>query len=567
MKALISTPSMRISPLLVVIVVTLLLFLGCKKDKEREAELPLVGVETSSLAFVTPISAELTGKLINEGDQKIIDHGFIYSYGTDVNVTKVSLGADQVKGFFTATLSDLKFSVVNGFQNRLVIKAYVTDKNGTRYGEVHSGVYKGRFVVSMSPLEGKVGDIVTITGRYRGLKPEEIKVAFSGAGAKIKTLTDDILTVEVPKGIPAVHGQGINVQVQIGVISDSPIEQFIIWANIQDFNPKSGPVGTKITFTADNLPANKSGMFVYFDEDYADNYYDKEYFIRVPANVHKEKSKLYYSRKKYEKLELPGEFIVTPPIIKSITPNPALDQQEMTIHLDNIEPYILGNDALVQIGFLSSYVSPNKNGDLIFKLEGEPEVGKSYPVTLIYGPHTIIYPTPLAIIAPKATSFSPKKGFPGTTVRIAGKFAKGGSYSMRFGELYSDAYAVSDTEITTRVPSGIENKAYELSLEEQPGNGKLPGAFEVQSTRYDAVSPASGPAGTKMIITGEGFYTDVNRMGYMLNLGGYIANSSEDTSSKIVITVPDQTPIGTYRIKLEDRFLIIDTGLSFTVTK
>jgi len=556
--------AIRISPLLTITSLTLLLFLGCKKDKEREVELPLVGVETSSLAFITPISAELTGKLINERDQKIIDHGFVYSYGSDVNFTKVSLGADRTSGFFTATLNDLKFSVIKGIPNPLVVKAYVIDKNGIRYGEVHSGFYKGTFITGMSPLEGKVGDVVTINGRYKGLKPDDIKVVFGGIEAKIKTLTESIITVDVPKGIPVGHGEAVSVQVQIGVFSDGPMGSFIIWANIKDFNPKSGPVGTKITFTADNLPANENGMAMYFDNDAAYNYYDREYFIRVPSVVHKEKTKLYYS-KRYERIELPGEFTVTPPIIKSITPNPALNHQEMTIHLDNIEPYVVGNEPLVRIGFLSEYIFPNKNGDLVFKLEGEPIVGKSYPVTLIYGPHSITYKTPLAIIAPKATGFSPKKGFPGTPMHISGNFAKGADYWIKFGELPASAYAISDKEIVTHVPSGIENKAYELSLIQQLGNVKLSGVFEGQSTRFDAISPASGPGGTKMTITGEGIYGNP-AIGYMLNLGGYIAYSSENTLNKIVITVPDQTPPGKYPIKLADGNFVIDTGLSFTVT-
>ena len=565
MHYLISTLAIRISPLLTITTLTLLVFLGCKKDKEREVMLPPVGVETSSLAFITPISAELTGKLINEGDQEIIDHGFVYSFGSDVNFTKISLGADVTSGFFTVTLNDLKFSVIKGIPIPLVVKAYVIDKNGIRYGEVHSGFYKGTFVTGMDPLEGKVGDVVTINGRYKGLKPNDIKVVFGGIEAKIKTLTENVITVDVPKDIPVGHGEAVSVVVQIGVASDGPLGSFIIWANIKDFNPKSGPVGTKITFTADNLPKNEKSMIMYFDDDAAFNYYDSEYFIRVPSAVQKEKTKLYYS-KRHERIALPGEFIVTPPIIRSITPNPALDHQEMTIHLDNIEQHMGGNEPLVKIGFLSQYIFPNKNGDLVFKLEGEPIVGKSYPVTLIYGPHTITYPIPLTIIAPKATDFSPKKGFPGTVVHIKGKFAKGADYWVNFGKLSASGNAISDTEIITHVPFGIENKTYELSLLQQAGNVKLPGVFEGQSTRFDAVLPASGPVGTKMTITGEGIYGNPI-IGYMLNLGGSIAYSSENTLNKIVITVPDHTPPGMYPIKLADGNYVIDTGLSFTVTK
>lgn len=463
MRSLISTLIARIStPLLSIIAIALFLS-GCGKDKASEPELPPAGVETTSLFFISPISVELTGKLINQSNQKITDHGFVYWYGAEADIAKgvkVSLGADIVSGFYTATLNDLQFPVVNGVQAVLVVKAYVTDKNGTRYGQVYSSNYKGTLSTDVSPAGGKTGDVITINGSYKGLKAGDIKVTFAKVEGKVKTVADKAITVEVPTGIPVVHGQTVVVKVQVGVVSTDVALTFYIWANIKDINPKSGPIGTKITFTGDNLPVNRDGMLVSFGEASADRYYDAAYFVRVPSTVETEKVKLYYYGKDAERKELPFEFTVTPPVIKSITPNPAFSQQELTIHMGNMEPYTAGNEPIVTIDHFRVYVRPNENGDLVFKPDFDLTSGENHTVTVSHGPHTVTAPLPLTIIKQEVTGFSPKKGFPGTALHITGRFAKGSTTNfLTFGnEGYVFADAISDTELIAYVPLGLENK-------------------------------------------------------------------------------------------------------------
>ncbi|MGV8879158.1 MAG: IPT/TIG domain-containing protein [Sphingobacteriaceae bacterium] len=541
---------------------------GCGKEKAAKPELPPASVKTSELTFISPISVKLVGKLTNEGTLSVLDHGFIYWFGAEGTIsagTKVALGATSSSDFFTTTINDLKFPIIDGYQADLVVKAYVTDKSGTHYGEIFSSKYRGGLVSTVNPSGGKTGDVVTINGHFTGLNASQIMISFGDIPASIKTVTADMLTVEVPKGIPVGHGQTVTVKAQVGVITTGVNAAFYIWANIKDIHPKSGPIGTKVSFVGDNLPLNKDDMSVDFGEGYSTRYYDQEFFVRVPSSVTSIKNKLYYYQKGNEKIALPFEFTVTPPVIKSVTPNPSFANQEVIIHMENMLYYPEGNAPMIRISDFSTHVQPNEQGEIIFRLEGQLVPGKSYPVTVAHGPHTVTAPVPLIIAKPEVTDFSPKKGFPGTAIHIFGKFAKGGTnFVMLDGRLTLFANAISDTELVTYIPMGILNKTYTLSIKDETGDIKVPGLFEGQSTQFDSVLPASGQPGSAITITGKGFYA--LNSNFTTNFGGWVAYSTNITFDKIVFVVPADTTPGTYPIKVTHGSVEYDTGLKFTVT-
>ncbi|MES2458646.1 MAG: IPT/TIG domain-containing protein [Bacteroidota bacterium] len=267
----------------------LLLTFGCAKDKTEPTPEPApVGAETSALTFSSPITAEVAGKVINDGKQKIIDHGFVYGYSTDVDVNtsaKISLGAGIVSGFFTAKISDIQVSSTYGIKVQMSVRAYVTDKSGTFYGHTVTAGYKGVLLPKMDKEEGQAGDRVVISGNFRGLTASNFKVSFDDVLAKIILATETSVTVEVPKGIPVTHGQPAVLRIQAGVLSVDPAPYFTIWGRITDINPKSGPVGTKVTFTGDNLPMKTGELNLYLGNRYLNWMYDGTYSFVVPEDL------------------------------------------------------------------------------------------------------------------------------------------------------------------------------------------------------------------------------------------------------------------------------------------
>ncbi|MGY4383761.1 hypothetical protein ACVWYN_000780 [Pedobacter sp. UYP24] len=556
------------------LILSLVLFLfGCGKEKAT-LEIPPATVETSELTFISPIGVELSGKVINPGSGKIIDHGFIYWFNAEDEIakgTKVSLGSEIVSGFFKTTLNNLTFPEVNGLQALFVVKAYVTDKNGTHYGDIFSNRFKNTVVESILPDEGKTGDLITLVGAYKGLRASDIKITFGGTQAVIKTINETSITLELPTGIPAGHGQTVEVKATVGGVTADISHSFRIWANIKDMNPKSGPINTKIRFTGDNLPATKEALYVNFEPNSVvtgNSDFDDSFYISVPAQVNTDKLTLSYMTGN-ARIVLPWQFILTPPLIKSISPNPALDQQTVTIQLDNYLYLQRGaNEFSVKVGNFQQWVMADEEGKLTFPLDYNAKyaVGNNYPVSIAYGPFSVKSNTQLSIIKPEATGFFPKKGLPGTIIHITGKFAKGAYYNVRFNN--SDGglsfSGVSDNEIIGGIYMGMPAKSYTLAVITDAGDVPIPGGtFEVLPTKFDSVSPLTATSGSTITITGEGFLNNGGQIS--ANFAGHYAYVNAVTSTKLTLVLGNNTPPGIYRIKLDWQNQVFDTGLSITV--
>ena len=390
----------RPSAVLTYIFICLVFISGCGKDKtEPKSEPAAVSVETTLLNFTSPVSADVTGKVLNIDKQKIVDHGFVYGYTDDLSInksTKISLGADFTSGFFTAKITDLQPPPIFSTALLLVVKAYVTDKSGTYYGQTVSTNYKGDLKPVLDQDGGKAGDQVSIRGNFSGIAASSFKVSFGNVAAKIILVSDNAVKVEVPKGLQVYHGQAVPVNVQAGMLTSASTPYFTVWANITDINPKSGPIGTKITFTGDNLPVKKEFLTLSFGNAFATWDYDGSYSVRIPEGVASERTKicLYRNNDRVEGLE----FTVTPHVVKSVTPNPARLHDKLKIHLENTALFSIRGRARVNIGYFSYLVYLDENGDLTVDTGDDLAVGVSYPVSVTSGPHQVDFSVPLTIL-------------------------------------------------------------------------------------------------------------------------------------------------------------------------
>jgi hypothetical protein len=392
-----------------VIAIVLLILSGCSKDKNTdpdkvpeqkpEQEQVAAEVETIGLSFVTPIAVELKGKIVNEGKQKITDHGFILAFGTEADLEKapkISLGANPSSGTFTIKLDDFHLPSVNGVPTPVVLKAYATDQKGIHFGKVLS-IDKGGLASIVSQTGGKTGDLITFTGSYGDMKKEDLSVLIGRIDAKIITVTDKSIVVEVPKGIHVANGGEVDIFLQWRGRLHEVTTSFFIWANIKDVYPNTGPVGTIVRFTGDNLPQIQRGMTISFGEAVAVYDYDQgEYFTHVPAGISKDKVRLYYNRGS-ERIESPFEFTVTPPVIKSVTPNPVSKTEPIAIMMENMLPYWEGQiNPVVSIGeFKTTVLTINERGELAVWPSKDLKSGQGYTITVTVGPHTVTAPEPI----------------------------------------------------------------------------------------------------------------------------------------------------------------------------
>lgn len=576
--------SLRHRLLMPILLFTIAILSSCGKEKTPEPEVQPI-VETSALSFINPVSLELIGKVTNPGNAKVDDHGFVYWFNAEDEIakgTKISLGSGVIAGFFTSSLNNLKFPESQGVPALFVMKAYITDKTGTHYGNIFSKRFDSGIVSSFSPNEGKSGDLITISGFFKGLKTTDFKVTLNTDDIAIKAVTDKDIEVEIPTNLPIEHGQKIDLKIQVAGVTYHLSNDFKILANIKDINPKSGILGTRILLIGDNLPKSNAIPFsVGFGTNLASLDYDNGIHAQLATDTKSEKVNVFYNTDKGT-INFPLEFSITPFSIKSIHPNPALPNQEITITIDDFIFREIGDNAfVVSAGRIPLTVNASREGHLVFRLDqlGNFVAGNSYPVTLSYGPHTVKAAEPLHIIKPEATGFYPKKGAPGTAIHIIGKFAKGTGYPVSFGNDPESTYftAISDSELVGYISMGRAAKTSSLLIKGDGTNINVPGgSFEVLPSKFASLSSSSGPGGKTINIIGEGFYNDG---GELLNMTVRFGNATGSISgtnisnNRMVLQLPTGTLPGTYKLKLEWHskeagydLRTIDTGLSYTIT-
>ncbi len=102
---------------------------------------------------------------------------------------------------------------------------------------------------------------------------------------------------------------------------------------------------------------------------------------------------------------------------------------------------------------------------------------------------------------PTLTSFTPASGITGSSVTITGSFLNGVS-SVSFGKLTAAYVIVSPSQITATVPSGATTGSISVATAVATATSS---AMFTPTLSIRGLSPASGPTGTHVTITGIGF--------------------------------------------------------------
>jgi glycerophosphoryl diester phosphodiesterase len=136
--------------------------------------------------------------------------------------------------------------------------------------------------------------------------------------------------------------------------------------------------------------------------------------------------------------------------------------------------------------------------------------------------------------SPVINGFSPVTGAVGTTVTIAGSGFTGAT-AVTFGTVAATFTVDSDTQITTTVPTGTPASS-KIRVTGPSGSSLSATSFKIPPT-VTGFTPASGPVGTTVTITGSGF-TGVTAVAF----GTVAASFTVDSDTQISVTVPTGAP-------------------------
>lgn len=548
--------------LIAITLISLFQFQSCKKDNLTGPE-----IQTLSATALAPNAATFTGNIISKGNFDPSDYGFIYSTTSDVSEirgTKVSLGKDVPQGEFTKEVRNLNLNSPY-YQSTLFVRAYITDKKGTALGKTIQINLPAQQVGSVIPNSGKTGDQVKISGRFYAESDNAVEVTFSNIKAKIISLSDTEITVEIPQGIQARHGYQLNVEVSIGGHKVSASNSFIMLANIKDFSPKSGPIGTIVTFTGDNLPESyyyPNNFSIFFGTTSINPIYTNALQISVSSNV-KVKSEVSITMAD-KKIVLPGEFTVIPPVITGMSTEATLPGTSISISGSNFPPNIQDNSTFptAKIGSTDVQIYPNYQGDYdVYVPENFP--AGDYTIYLTLGPHTVTAPKKLKVLPYAITNFSPTSGTPGKEVNITGNFIKDGGYTIYFGNVLTSGIATSSTNLRVQVPGGINEGNVKIYLEIADKKYTLSKEFKIIGPSITSFTPSSGIAGSIVTIKGDGF---APYYGTVVKFGTIEAPITSITETTITVAVPSNLNPGTMKITVISNGQTVISSTNFTAT-
>jgi hypothetical protein len=531
-------------------------FQSCKKDKSTDPQ-----VQTVSVTALAPGSVLFKGNIVSTGSFKVLDYGFVYSTTTSgINETvgtKVSLGQNPQTGPFSKQVDGI--TVINTYSPIIYVRAYLTNEKGTAFGALTSVTLPTPAASSVSPASGRSGDQVTINGQFYASTTNDVKASFNGVQATVVSVSPTQVVVTVPSGINASDNTQVPIQVSVGGQNLSLPYSFTILANFKDYSPKSGPIGTQITFSGDNLPSN-----YYYSSNYTVSFgtvaQNISYYSQaiVPANVTSNNFQISVTENG-KTFALPGTFSVTAPTITSLSPASGLAGSTVTVTGTNF-PTSYGSISAT-LGNVSVTANPYSSNQFSFIVPTSLAAG-SYSLVLTAGPNSVIAPQKFMITAPSLSSFSPASGPVNSPVTINGTFVSGQNYTVNFGSYSTYAYASSSNSLTAYVPQGISG-AVKISVVIGGQTVTAPGTFTVTVPTITSFSPTSGVAGTVVTITGTGFNS---AYGAGVNFGSISASVLSVTSSTIKAIVPSNTGNGAMKITVTSGGQTVVSADNFTVT-
>lgn len=529
----------------------------CKKDKEED---PMI--QTLSAKPYSPTSVLFTGNILNKGTHQVLDYGFVYGiYPTvdETSGTKVSLGSDAPSGNFTKQVDNINILSVS-YQSTLYVRAYIKNDKGTAYGTATSFALPTITATSVSPQSGKSGDQITINGQFFSTPASQINVTFNSVAGKVISAADNKIVVQIPSGISASHGSAITIQIGIGSQKIYAPGTFTILANIKDFSPKNGPIGTTVSFTGDNLPSYyySPAIRILFGGVDGGVLYSSSLQATVPATVTSDKLQVSVIVNGVT-TTLPGEFALQSPTITSISPTSGVAGTQLTVTGTN---FPLNGSATYTLGSTTIYPASMSSTLMYFTVPTSMPAG-DYAFTLKAGPSSVTASQKFTVVPHAVTGFSPSSGSIGTEVNISGTFLSGQYYTVYFGSVSAGGQATSGSNVRTNVPFGANAGDVKISVQNNGQSIQAPGNFTITSPSIDSFTPTTGVAGTIVTINGNGFGTNIYNVS--VKFGTIAATVVSVTDKVIKATVPSNN-LGAMKITVVVSGQTVVSTDNFTAT-
>ena len=404
-------------------------------------------------------------------------------------------------------------------------------------------------ITGFSPASGPVGTLVQISGSGFNTATG---VSFGGVSAAFSANSDTQLVAVVPSGaatgpisISGPGGTGLSTAAFTVTASATP--------TVTGFTPAGGPVGTLVQIGGTNFTSVSDVTFGGVEASFTVNS-ESQITAVVPSGA------------------------ATGPI--SVTTPDGTGTSAASFTVGATGPAISGFTpttgpvgTLVQIsgsGFTGATRLKFRTTAAHFTVGSDTKITATVPSGAVTGPLVVTTPGGTAVSpafftvpgttipVPAITGFTPTSGTAGTVVTLTGSGFYGASAVSFNGTPATTYTVVNDGQITATVPSGATTGP--VSVMTPGGTGTSAGSFTVSTPpAITGFTPASGPVGTSVTLTGTGF-TGATAVA----IGGTAATFSVASDTQITATVAAGTTSGTITVTAPAG--TATSGTAFTVT-
>ena len=220
------------------------------------------------------------------------------------------------------------------------------------------------------------------------------------------------------------------------------------------------------------------------------------------------------------------------PVITAITPTSGTVGTSVTISGSNFGA-TQGTSSVRFNGAAASSITSWSNTQII---ASPPTTASTGPLTVIVNGTGSNRDFVFSFYNPVLTSATPPSAAVGGSIQLAGSGfgASQGSSQVKFNGLVAGVNSWSDTAITATVPSNATTGPITVTVGGFPSNGVQ--FTVIPPVSVTAISPTSGPIGTTVTITGNGFGNTQSNS--IASFYGGTANVTSWSNTSIVATVP-----------------------------
>ena len=405
-------------------------------------------------------------------------------------------------------------------------------------------------ISGLSPDRGPEGTSVTISGTSFGATQGTSTVEFNGTPVvTYANWSATSITVTVPSG--ATTG---NVVVTVGGEASGGVA-FTVTPGIGSLSPIAGPEGAVVEITGTNFGAVQGSSTVEFNGTPATptNWSDTSITVTVPAGA------------------TSGNVVVTvdgvasngaafavgtDPVISSVSPSSGSSGTTVTVTGANF-------------GAVQGTSSVTFNGTAVtaYTSWSDSSITVTAPAGVGTGPVVVTVDSVASngvtfTVKPAISRLSPISGLEGATVEITGTSfgALQGTSTVTFNGTPVVTYTSwSDTSITVTVPAGATTGPVVVTVGGQASDGVT---FTVGTDPViSSVSPASGPVGTTVRVTGANFGATQGTSTVAFN--GVNGSPSNWSETSITVDVPSGAATGNVVVTVDS---VASNGVAFTVT-